>query len=410
MPRRSGKRRTKFIKRRIRPRSTALRKAAPPPRRVARAHAYERGARSRLQKFRQGTALAVALTAMLLLLIGSADETVGQEPNGIQPASVPAEPAVGPSIKADPEASLEEATTTIRDLLSGFYGLLPKILIALLFLLAAWLLGRAFRAVTHRLLRKWERSEAIAALVRLVLFLVAIGAALSVIAGDARALVGSVGLAGLALSWALQTPIESFTGWVLNALRDYYRPGDRIAVGEVFGDVYRIDILTTTVWEAGGPGKHVTGAQPTGAFITFPNWEILRSNIVNYSRDFSYVWDEVTFAIANESDLAYTVKIFRRVAGEVIGPMMRKPAAEYQRLLERERLAFDVEAEPQVYLSLAEAWTNCTIRYLVPVRQRRRWSSELILVISTEMARPEHQDRIIGGYPRREVDLLKDQG
>jgi small-conductance mechanosensitive channel len=62
--------------------------------------------------------------------------------------------------------------------------------------------------------------------------------------------------------------------------------GDRIAVGDVFGDVYRIDVLTTTVWEAGGPGKPVSAAQSTGALITFPNWEVLRSNIINYSRDF----------------------------------------------------------------------------------------------------------------------------
>ncbi|WP_240761739.1 mechanosensitive ion channel family protein [Nitrosococcus wardiae] len=396
------------MKSRIRLRPPARRKAAHSPRRKVNARAYERGARSRLKKFRQGTALAVALTAVLLLLFGGVEETAGQEPNSTKTAPAPNESAVKQPIKADPEASLEEATTTIRDFLSVFYGLLPKILIALLFLVAAWLLGKAFRAVTHRFLRGWERSEAIAALVRIAFFLIAIGAGLSVVAGDPRALVGSVGLAGLALSWALQTPIESFTGWVLNALRDYYRPGDRIAVGEVFGDVYRIDILTTTVWEAGGPDKHVAGAQPTGAFITFPNWEILRSNIINYSRDFPYVWDEVAFAIANESDLAYTVEIFRRVAREVVGPVMRKPAAEYRRLLERERLAFDVEDEPQVYFSLAEAWTNCTIRYLVPVRQRRRWASELILALSIETARPEHQDRIIGGYPRREVDLLED--
>jgi hypothetical protein len=38
--------------------------------------------------------------------------------------------------------------------------------------------------------------------------LLALGMALSVIAGDARALVGSVGLAGLALPWALPAPIE----------------------------------------------------------------------------------------------------------------------------------------------------------------------------------------------------------
>jgi hypothetical protein len=182
----------------------------------------------------------------------------------------------------------------------------------------------------HKILSGWERSEAVAALMRIGLFLLAFAAGLSVIAGDATALLGSVGLIGLALSWALQTPIESFTGWVLNAFRGYYRPGDRIEVGDVFGDVYRIDVLTPTVWEAGGPGKTV---------------------------------------------------------------------------LERQRLAYDVDDQPQVYLALTDAFTNCTVRYLVPVQQRRRWSTELILAISRELERPEHRGRIVPGYPRTQVDL-----
>lgn len=262
------------------------------------------------------------------------------------------------------------------------------------------------RVVLHRVLSGWEKSEAVAALARITLFLAAIGAGLSVISGDATTLVGSVGLIGLALSWALQTPIESFTGWVLNALRGYYRSGDRIEVGDVFGDVYRIDVWTTTVWEAGGPGKAVAASQPTGALVTFPNWEILRSNIINYSRDFPYVWDEVTYSVANESDLRYTVEVSRRAADQVVGRMMEDPAAQYGRLLERRRLAYGVEQQPQVYLSLADAWTNCTVRYLVPLRERRRWSTELLIALSSELARSEHKGRIVAGYPLTKVDLL----
>jgi small conductance mechanosensitive channel len=232
--------------------------------------------------------------------------------------------------------------------------------------------------------------------------------AVSVLAGDVRAVVGSVGLFGLAASWALQTPIESFTGWMLNSFRGYYRVGDRIAVGDVFGDVYRIDVLTTTVWEAGGPGKPVRAAQSTGALITFPNWEVLRSNIINYSRDFPYVWDEVEFNVANESDLEYTARVIEDTARRVLGPEMVQAASEYQALLDAQRLPIEVEELPRVYLSLADSWTDCTLRYLIPVRSRRTWASTLTMEITKELSDAKHRGRIVEVYPRHEVALKKD--
>lgn len=363
-----------------------------------------------LQRFRQATILAVALTA-LVVLVSAAEDVAGQPAidsprnaaiDGQEPVG---EGALQPGADIDPHQSLEEATDTIRGLVQGSMAVLPKILVALFLLLLAWILAVVLRWGLHKILSGWERSEAVAALIRVGLFLLAIAAGLSVIAGDATALLGSVGLIGLALSWALQTPIESFTGWVLNAFRGYYRPGDRIEVGDVFGDVYRIDVLTTTVWEAGGPGKTVAGWQPTGALITFPNWEILRSNIINYSRDFPYIWDEITFGVADESDLGYTVEVARAIADKIVGHMMREPIAKYRDLLERQRLAYNIDEQPQVYLAFADAFTNCTVRYLVPVQQRRRWSTELILAISRELERPEHRGRIFPGYPRTQVDL-----
>jgi small conductance mechanosensitive channel len=308
----------------------------------------------------------------------------------------------------DPSASLEQATSTMRELVLAFYGLLPKLAIAFLLLVIAALLARGIRALLQRFLGHWERTDAITALFRIGIFIAAIAVGLSILAGDARALLGSLGLIGLALSWALQTPIESFTGWLLNCFQGYYRVGDRIEVGEVFGDVYKMDVLTTTVWEAGGPGKAVAGAQSTGAMITFPNWEVLRSNIVNYSRDFPYVWDEVTLSVANESDLAYTIQVFEQTANRVLGSLMAEPAQRYRKLLERAKLAFDVDEEPRVFLALADAWTNCTVRYLVPARARRRWSTAILLALTSETARPEHGGKIIPAYPRTEV-RMRDQ-
>lgn len=356
-----------------------------------------RDARRRLQRFRQGSILAISITSLLLILWGGAEPATAQETESA--------PEVLSDPLPDPSASLEQATSTIRELLMAFYSFLPKLLISLVLLGLAALAARAIRSLLQRLLGNWSRTAAISALARIVLYLAAVVAALGIMAGDARASLGSIGLVGLALSWALQTPIESFTGWLLNSFQSYYRVGDRIEVGDVFGDVYKVDVLTTTVWEAGGPGKSVSGAQATGALITFPNWEVLRSNIVNYSRDFPYIWDEVTVGLANESDLAYSIQVIESVADRVVGTLMAEPAARYREILERARLAFDVDEKPRAFLSQADAWTNCTIRYLVPVRTRRRWSTDLILALSKELSRPEHRGKIIAGYPRTQVDF-----
>jgi small conductance mechanosensitive channel len=361
-------------------------------------------AQRRLRRFRQGSLLAVAMTGLFLLLWGVPADAPAQQAVD----TVGADTAAIDTVRPDPARSVEEATGTVRDLFVDFTAFLPALLVALGLLVAAAIIVRVTRLVLRRVLGQWERAEAATAMAGVIIWLIAIGVALSVVAGDARALVGSVGLLGLALSWALQAPIESFAGWLLNSFKGYYRVGDRIAVGEVFGDVYRIDFLNTTVWEAGGPEKPVQGAQPTGALITFPNSEVLRANVINYTRGFPYVWDEVVIGVSNDSDIGYAMRLLADVARRVIGPTMAEPVATYRAMLEREGLAYDIADEPQVFVSVTDSWTDITVRYLVDARQRRRWSSTLYVEFSSELSRSEHSERVRGSYPVMRVELAED--
>lgn len=369
---------------------------APRRRRIGWRHprfgAQRARAQQQLRRFRQGSGLALALATLLLVVVG--DPAVGGQ--GADPSQAARLPRSG---------ELGEVSQTFAELAGNALAYAPRVVAAVIALAAAALLSRLLGGVARRLLGHWQRTDAVLALGRITIFALAAVVALSILAGDARAVAGSVGLLGLAASWALQAPIESFTGWILNAFRGYYRVGDRVAVGEVFGDVFSIDILTTTVWEAGGRGKAVGAAQATGALITFPNSEVLRSNIVNYSRDFPYVWDELTIGVTNESDLEHASRVIETVARRVLGPQMADAAAEYEALLKAHGLGFAVEEIPKVYLSSRDAWTDCTLRYLVPVRTRRHWSSALLLAISVELATPEHAARVQSAYPRTEVSL-----
>jgi small-conductance mechanosensitive channel len=373
-------------------------------------------ARGSLRTFRQATILAVALTAFLLMLFAPEEQAEVQaalmmpqvENQEVPPAG---EPDTSPENLA--RETRETAIDTMRGLYFGFIGSLPRILVALLVFLLAWGIVRVARPVLRRTLGGWERGTALVALFGICVWAAAIGVAMSVLAGDIRALLGSLGLVGLALSWALQTPIESFTGWLMNSFQGYYRVGDRVAVGEVFGDVYRIDFLTTTVWEIGSPERpgFVQAEQPTGRLITFPNSEVLAGSIVNLTRDFPYVWDEISIAVANESDISYAGQIFRGIAHEVLADQMKEPAIEYERILSRQNLpTAAVTPRPEVFFSMTDSWTNVTVRYLVQARTRRLWKSLLVERYLAALNDPAHSLKIIPVYERRQLQLITSKG
>lgn len=395
------------------------------------------GAQNRLKQFRQATLLAVAITGMLLMLLapGDGEATVAQVdttdttllqqlPDTVAiiekipvDSLLEAERQVEAALTADEDRGLSQAATdealnTIYNLWEGFYSNLPKLVVALVALLLAWGLTRIINPLLRKAIGHWQTSNAVITLTSIAIWLFAIGLALSVVAGDIRALVGSLGLIGLALSWSLQTPIESFSGWLMNSFQGYYRVGDRILVGEVFGDVYRIDFLTTTVWEIGAPYRQgfVQAEQPTGRLVTFPNNEVLSGTIVNLTRDFPYVWDELAVQVANESDIRYAMQLMEKISRELLDGYMVAPAREYEEILQAAGLESSITPHPQVFVSSQESWTDINIRYLVGARERRKWKSELTLRITEELNKPVHANKILAVYPRQQVQFIRPNG
>jgi small-conductance mechanosensitive channel len=373
-----------------------------------------KGAQNRLKGFRQASILAVALTGFILLMF-SADETFSfddQSPEISQDTLITVNEADTIPMAQAPDQAAGEAIGALHNMWNNFIINYPKILIAIGILILAWMLVRLIKFLLRLVFRKMKSREGVVTLTSIVIWLLAIGIALSVVAGDIRALVGSFGLIGLALSWALQTPIESFTGWLMNAFRRYYRVGDRILVGEVFGDVYRIDFLSTTVWEIGSPYQagFVSAEQPTGRLVTFPNNEILTGTVVNLTGDFPYVWDELDIVVANESDIPLAMQVLEKVANEVIGDYMRKPAENYSALLNRAGFHEEVSMKPQVFLAASDSWTDVIIRYLVGARERRKWKTELLLKTTAEINKPEYKNKIIPAYPRQQLQIIDSKG
>ena len=91
----------------------------------------------------------------------------------------------------------------------------------------------------------------------------------------------ALGIGSIIVGLAVQTPMKSFIAWIYILVRQPYRVGDRIKIGDATGDVIDVGYLDTTLWEFGG--QYISGDHPSGRVIRFPNEKVLDEIIWNYS-------------------------------------------------------------------------------------------------------------------------------
>src|SRR6266705_901301 len=164
----------------------------------------------------------------------------------------------------------------------------------------------------------------------------------------------SIGLVSLILGFALQTPITSFFAWLYILIRAPYRVGDRIKIGDATGDVIDVSYLDTTLWEFGG--DFLSTDHPSGRVIKFPNSKVLSSTVYNYTWPlFPYVWNEVKFSVAYESDLEFVAQTMQRIAEEEVGERMMQHVRVFRELLAQTPVdELQVREHPAVIFRVSE--------------------------------------------------------
>jgi small-conductance mechanosensitive channel len=207
----------------------------------------------------------------------------------------------------------------------------------------------------------------------------------------------SLGLISLILGFALQAPLTSFIGWVYILIRKPYRVGDRIRIGEAAGDVIDVSYLDTTLWEFGG--QYLSSDHPSGRVIKFPNSTVLTTAVYNYSWPlFPYIWNEIRFQIAYDSDLEFVAKTMSEVAEKELGETMMERVKVYRELLAETPVdALQVQERPVILFRVSDnTWLEAIVRYIVDPKKAGRTKTELIRKMLQRMnAEP---DRV--GLPR----------
>ena len=213
----------------------------------------------------------------------------------------------------------------------------------------------------------------------LLAFLAMVIVVLTVLSASWYTAIVSLGVLSLILGFALQTPITSLIGWVYLLIRHPYRVGDRIEIGDARGDVIDVNYLDTTLWEFGGP--YLSTQHPSGRIIKFPNSLVLNETVYNYSWPlFPYIWNEIKFNIAYDSDLEFVAQVMKEVVEEELGEKMMDLVGVYRELLRHTPVdELEIRERPVVHFRPSDnTWLEAIVRYLVHPKESGRVKTRII--------------------------------
>lgn len=201
-----------------------------------------------------------------------------------------------------------------------------------------------------------------------ILFAVTLaGIAILIWIEDTQVLLVSYGLIAAGIAIALQDVVKNFVGGVILFITGMYRVGDRIEIDNRFGDVMDIGLMNTTLLEI---RAWVAGDQPSGRIVMMPNGRILSTEVINYTKDHSFIWEELVLPLTYTSNWKKASSLIMEILTEETADTTARATEQIERINERYYLPPKV-VEPSIYLTPTDNWIELHIRYVTDVRERR---------------------------------------
>ncbi len=250
-----------------------------------------------------------------------------------------------------------------------------KLLLTIGFVVALLLLRAAVVAVArvavgrHRDERVmfWTRQGA--SIITAVLMVLSI---LSIWFDDPARLTTGIGIFGAGLAFALQRVVTALAGYVVIMRGDTFTVGDRITMGGVRGDVIALTFMQTRIMEMGQPPA-VQGADPamwvrsrqfTGRIVTVTNDKVFDEPVYNYTREFPFIWEELTVPIPYRADRQRAEAILLECVAEHTATLDRESQPVRLALERRYFLSID-DLTPRVFYRLTDNWLELSVRFIV---------------------------------------------
>ncbi len=190
-----------------------------------------------------------------------------------------------------------------------------------------------------------------------------------------------LGLMAAGVAIALKEPLLSIAGRIAIFVGHIYDVGDRIEIDKMKGDVIDIGFFYTRMMEV---GAWINADQASGRIVQMANAEVFGHPVFNYTRNFSFIWDEVNLPITYNSNLRAAQEILVRTGREYTREFLQGAQRELQQM-QRYFMVQKLELEPIVYLRVTSNWLQLNMRYVVDPKRRRDASNFLYNAIFADI-------------------------
>lgn len=177
----------------------------------------------------------------------------------------------------------------------------------------------------------------------------------------------AVGLFTAGFAITLQELILSIAGSFYIFLVRVYKPGDRIEINGIKGDVMDIDSIYTTMMEI---GEWVSSDNYSGRIVKLSNSFVFKGPIYNYSQDFPFVWDEFDIPVRYGSDMEKAKSIIISVAQGELSDYVTQSIAKWDEVVNKYYIE-DASVDPILAISITDNWMRFNLRYIVDYKERR---------------------------------------
>jgi small-conductance mechanosensitive channel len=190
---------------------------------------------------------------------------------------------------------------------------------------------------------------------------------ISYFTGNIKDFTLAVGLLTAGITITLQELVLSIAGSFYIFFVKVYKPGDRIEMNGIKGDIIDIDSIYTTMMEI---GEWVSSDNYSGRIVKLSNSFVFKVPIYNYSQDFPFLWDEFNLPIKYGSDLELAKKIVVDIASETLSEYVNQSLENWNKVVNKYYIE-DAQVAPTLAITMTDNWIQFNLRYIVDYKKRR---------------------------------------